>query len=94
MKLLKPHLKIKHFQPSQLNKLSKAFAEKLIADQLSINNAGNAIIPDSDKQALAHANNLKLTFMEIDYNFLEGFKHQLTKAIKAKLVERSHYPFF
>jgi integrase/recombinase XerD len=93
----------------------KSFAFKLVADMLSINKAGNAIIyQTATNKLMAFANNPKLKFTDITYAFLEGFQRQLikdglkpnsisnyfrtlraiyNKAIREKMVDRSHYPF-
>lgn len=56
------------------------FAEKLIAEMVSINKAGNSIVYKTAKNRfLAYANNDSILFNEIDYNLLEGFRLQLAK---------------
>lgn len=107
--------KIEQTKPIKQDSSFKEFAEKLIADLLLINKAGNAIIyQTATNKLMGYANNPKLKFPDINYSFLDGFKRQLikdglkansisnyfrtiraiyNKAIKAKLVDRSHYPF-
>jgi integrase/recombinase XerD len=93
----------------------KSFAERLVADMMTINKTGNAIVYSTTINRFTNFTaNSKLRFNEIDYNLLERFKRQLikdgmkqntisnyfrtlraiyNKAIKAKVVDRSYYPF-
>ncbi len=92
------------------------FAEDLIKEMIEIKRSGNAIVYQTAVNRLINFcgnKNIKLT--DIDYNFLNNFKHKLildgvkvntignyfrsiraiyNKAIKAKLVERTSYPFY
>ena len=93
----------------------KEFSEQLIRELHQINKTGNALIYQTASNRLRnYAKNEKLTFKDINYTFLEGFKRQLitenvrqnsisnylrtiraiyNRAIKAKLIDRSFYPF-
>ena len=102
--------------PKKLSRVGfKEYADQLVADMLTINQAGNAIVYQTTiNRFMKFAANPNLKFTDIDYNKLEGFKRQLmkdgvkqntisnyfrtlraiyNKAIKAKLIDRSHYPF-
>jgi len=58
----------------------KKFTEKIIADMLAINKAGNAIIYRTAKnRLLEYLGNDNLLFSQIDYTLLEGFKNKLIK---------------
>lgn len=91
------------------------FSQKVIQDMIAIKRTGNAIVYQTAVNRLInYCGNNNIKFSEIDYTFLEAFKHKLTlegmkpntvgnyfrsiralynKAIKAKLVNRSLYPF-
>ncbi len=91
------------------------YANQLVADMIEVNRVGNAsVYQTAINRVTSFANNMALTFQDIDYTFIEKFKHQLTKdgvkpntignylrsiraiynkAIKAKLVDRTCYPF-
>ncbi len=91
------------------------FSNQLIRELHQINKTGNALIYQTASNRLQnYANNDNLTFNDINYTFLEGFKRQLitenvkqnsisnylrtiraiyNRAIKAKIIDRAHYPF-
>lgn len=91
------------------------FANQLIEQMISIRKVGNATVYQTAVNRIIKYSNSGLTFKQIDYLFLEGFKTQLikegakvntisnyfrtiraiyNKAIKAKIVDRSLYPFY
>lgn len=91
------------------------YSNRLIKELIEVKRTGNAVVYQTAvNRLMAFCNNKQLKFEQIDYSFLDGFKHQLikegakpntignyfrsiraiyNKAIKAKLVDRSRYPF-
>ena len=66
------------------------FANQLIEQMMSINKVGNAIIYQTSLNRIIRYSDSNLTFKQIDYAFLEGFKRQLiTEGSKVNTI--SHY---
>lgn len=58
----------------------KEYAEKLIQELHEVKRTGNAIVYQTAVNRLINfSNNKNLTFKQIDYTFLDGFKRQLIK---------------
>lgn len=86
----------------------KSFADKLIKDMLAIKKTGNAMVyQTSINRLLKFCSNDKIRFNQIDYSLLNSFVQQLQldyvkvntinnylRAIRSKLVDRIHYPFY
>jgi integrase/recombinase XerD len=99
----------------QQKTLFVAYANQLVADMIEVKRVGNALVYQTAiNRVSSFSNNMALNFHDIDYAFIERFKHHLAKdgvkpntvgnylrsiraiynkAIKAKLADRTCYPF-
>jgi len=66
--------------PKQQPTLFVAFAEKLISEMREVNRTGNSLVYQTAvNRVIAFCNNKHLRFEDVDYTFIDKFKHHLIK---------------